>query len=123
MMAATEQKNSNVNQVSWAQDGKSVTRQLSKGADVSILEAALSMLSLQAPTSSIASVATLDAGLATLTKFHFFTRMPSELQLKVWKLIESEPRVVQLRYSNRICHAISPNSAPALLHVCVSVSF
>jgi 2EXR family len=59
----------------------------------------------------------------TLTKFRPFPRLPSELRLKIWKLNMPGPRVVELRYSKKIYHAVSPTPTPALLHVCREVSF
>jgi hypothetical protein len=58
----------------------------------------------------------------TLAKFHPFPRMPSELRLKIWKLNMPGPRVVELRYSEKVYHAVSPTQAPTLLHVCREVS-
>jgi hypothetical protein len=63
------------------------------------------------------------AGSMALTEFHPFPRLPSELRLKIWKLNMPGPRVVELRYSKKIYHAISPTSTPALLHVCREVRF
>lgn len=58
-----------------------------------------------------------------LTEFHPFSRLPVELKVKIWKLHRPDPRIVELRYSKKIYHAVSPTPAPVLLHVCREVSF
>jgi hypothetical protein len=58
-----------------------------------------------------------------LTQFHPFPRMPSELRLKIWKLNVPDERIVELKYSKKIYHAVSSTPAPVLLHVCREVSF
>jgi len=57
-----------------------------------------------------------------LMEFRPFSRMPNELRLKIWKLDMPGARVVEVKYSKKIYHAISPTPAPALLHVCREVS-
>lgn len=56
-----------------------------------------------------------------LTEFHLFPLMPSEIRLKVWKPSMPDARIVELKYSKKIYHAVSPTPAPALLHVCREV--
>jgi hypothetical protein len=63
------------------------------------------------------------AGPMAFTEFHPFPRLPSELRLKIWKLNILGPRVIDLRYSKKIYHAVSSTPTPALLHVCHEVRF
>ena len=56
-----------------------------------------------------------------LATFHPFPRMPSELRLKIWKLNMPGPRVIELKYSKKIYHAVSPTPALVLLHICREV--
>jgi len=48
--------------------------------------------------------------------FTLFTKLPSELRIKIWKFCFPEPRVVSVRY-NRTANQYTSNTAPpALLH-------
>jgi hypothetical protein len=64
--------------------------------------------------------------MSTLTSFHLFPMLPSELRIKVWNLALSLPRVVtvscereRLSLTRRFAKAfISQTAVPALLHTC-----
>jgi hypothetical protein len=61
----------------------------------------------------------------TLVPFHQFSRLHADLRMRIWKLVEPEPRTVELRY-----HTSTTNKrgtveqircltrAPSILHVC-----
>ncbi|KAH7317092.1 hypothetical protein B0I35DRAFT_434556 [Stachybotrys elegans] len=62
---------------------------------------------------------------SNLRPFHQFSLLPAELRARVWKLVDPEPRVVELRHhrvetkKKRIVDQIRCLSrAPAILHVC-----
>jgi len=57
-----------------------------------------------------------------LTEFHPFPRLPGEIRAKIWKLgMPGDGRIVELKYSKKIYHPVSPTPAPVLLHVCREV--
>jgi hypothetical protein len=51
-------------------------------------------------------------------EFRVFKYLPVEVQRKIFKLSEPGPRVVELRYSNKIAHAASPTPVPAVMRIC-----
>lgn len=48
--------------------------------------------------------------------FESFTRLPSELRIKIWKFTFPEPRIVPVRYNRATQQYISTMPAPAILH-------
>ena len=64
--------------------------------------------------------------MTTLSEFHLFPLLPSELRLKVWNIVLSKPRVVSINCKRELCEndrriakAFPPQAAPpAILHVC-----
>jgi hypothetical protein len=72
---------------------------------------------------SAAPIDTLCVRSEPLTEFHPFPRLPSEIRLKIWKLgVPGDGRIVELKYSKKIFHAVSPTPAPVLMHVSREVS-
>ncbi|KAN0114818.1 hypothetical protein V8E51_004362 [Hyaloscypha variabilis] len=67
---------------------------------------------------SAAPIDTLCVRSEPLTEFHPFPRLPSEIRLKIWKLgVPGDGRIVELKYSKKIFHAVSPTPTPVLMHV------
>jgi hypothetical protein len=52
------------------------------------------------------------------TIFTLFTKLPSELRIKIWTACFPEPRVVSVRYNRTARQYTSKTAPPALLHVC-----
>lgn len=52
------------------------------------------------------------------THFHLFSWLPFEVRQKIFRLIQPGPRVVELRYTNKIAHPASPSPVPLVFSIC-----